>query len=193
MKNLAFFALSLAACCWTGSVVAQTCDADSVQTITAPTTITGNTCPAGVAAGGGAVSAVCSGATPLNGNGAVVYSMTLGATNSVSVSLQSTGTGATSACDPTGNNCPFQPGLFVLSKAPTPTTTCGNETCLVSQQATTQGATVSGTVAANRSAGTYYIVVGDSGSDGLSNTGCGPYSLAVSGTLPVKLQKFSVN
>jgi hypothetical protein len=63
---------------------------------------------------------------------------------------------------------------------------------LVSQQAVTQGATVSGSLAANKAAGTYYIVVGDSGADNISNPGCGPYSLTVSGTLPVKLQKFSV-
>jgi hypothetical protein len=189
MRNVAFFALSLAAFSWAGSVMAQTCAADAVSTISAPGTVTGNTCPGGTPAG--AVSAVCSGATPLNGNGSVVYALQLGATNNVSFSLQSTGSGATSACDPTGNNCPFMPGLYVLNSTPT-ATTCGNQACLVTQQAGTQGATVSGSLTANKTAGTYYIVVGDSGNDNLSNPGCGPYSLTVSGTLPVKLQKFSV-
>jgi hypothetical protein len=192
MKNLAFLALSLTACCWAGSVVAQTCAADAVSTISAPGTITGNTCPGGVAAST-AVPTVCGGGTPLNGAGEVVYALQLGATNSVSFSLQSTGSGATSACDPTTNNCPFEPGLYVLNSTPT-TGTCGNtQACLVSQQAVAQGATVSGSLTANKAAGTYYIVVGDSGADNIANPGCGPYSLVVSGTLPVKLQKFSVN
>lgn len=189
MKKLAFLTLSLAACSWTGSVVAQSCAADSVQTISAATTVTGNTCPGGTAASS-AVSAVCGNSISLNGNGEVVYSMVLAATNSVSVSLTSTGTGATSSCDPTGNNCPFEAGLYVLLPS---AGTCGSQNCLVSQQAGTQGTVVSGTLAANRPAGTYYIVVGDSGADNLSNPGCGPYTLAVTGALPVKLQKFSVN
>ncbi|MHB8679386.1 MAG: hypothetical protein ACYC7G_06595 [Rudaea sp.] len=188
MKNLAFLALSLTACCWAGSVVAQTCSADAVSTFSAPGTVTGNTCPGGAAAST-AVSTVCG--TPLNGAGEVVYALTLGATNSASFSLQSTGSGATSACNPTTNNCPFEPGLFVLNSTPA-TGTCGTQACLVNQQAISQGATVSGSLAANKTAGTYYIVVGDTGSDNLSNPGCGPYSLTVSGTLPVKLQKFSV-
>lgn len=191
MKNLSILTLALAACCWAGSIVAQTCPADSTQTITSSGTITGNTCPGG--SGNTAVANVCSGATPLNGAGAVVYSLQLGATNSVSFSLQSTGTGATSACDPTGNNCPFQAGLYVLNKDGASPATCGNQACLVTQQAIAQGTTVSGSLAANRAAGTYFVVIGDSGNDNLSNPGCGPYSLAVSGTLPVKLQKFSVN
>jgi hypothetical protein len=190
MKNLAFLALSLTACCWAGSAAAQTCAADAVSTISAPGTITGNTCPGGNPAST-AVPTVCSGGTSLNGAGEVVYALQLGATNSVSFSLQSTGSGATSACDPTTNNCPFEPGLYVLNSTPS-TGTCGGQTCLVSQQAVTQGATVSGSLAANKAAGTYYIVVGDSGADNISNPGCGPYSLTVSGTLPVKLQKFSV-
>lgn len=190
MKNIALLALSLAACSWAGSVVAQTCATDAVSTISAAGTVTGNTCPGGNPAG--AVSAVCSGGTPLNGNGSVVYALQLGATNNVSFSLQSTGAGAASSCDATQNNCPFMPGLYVLNSTPT-ATTCGNQACLVTQQAGTQGATVSGSLAANKAAGTYYIVIGDSGNDNLANPGCGPYSLTVSGTLPVKLQKFSVN
>jgi hypothetical protein len=81
--------------------------------------------------------------------------------------------------------------LFVLNSTPA-AGTCGGQACLVTQQSGTQGATVNGSLTANRAAGTYYIVVGDSGADNLSNPGCGPYSLTVSGTLPVKLQKFSV-
>jgi hypothetical protein len=161
-----------------------------VQNITSATTISGNTCPGGNPAST-AVAAVCSGATFLNGAGEVVYQLTLAATNSVSFSLQSTGSGATSACDPTTNNCPFEPGLFVLNSTPA-AGTCGGQTCLLTQQAGTQGATVTGSLTANRPAGNYFIVVGDSGADNISNPGCGPYSLVVSGTLPVKLQKFSV-
>lgn len=190
MKNLAFLAFSLSACCWAGSVVAQTCASDAVSTISAAGTITGNTCLGGNPAST-AVPSVCGGSVPLNGAGEVVYALQLGATNGVSFSLQSTGSGATSGCASSGNNCPFEPGLFVLNSTPS-TGTCGGQTCLVTQQAVTQGATVNGSLAANKAAGTYYIVVGDSGNDNLVNPGCGPYSLVVSGTLPVKLQKFSV-
>lgn len=191
MKNLAFLALSLGACCWAGSVVAQTCATDAVSTISAAGTVNGNTCPAGNPASTD-VGTVCSGGTPLNGAGEVVYALQLGAVNNVSFSLVSTGSGAQSGCDPTGNQCPFEPGLYVLNSTPT-ATTCGNQTCLVNQQAGTQGVTVTGSLAANKAAGTYYIVVGDSGADNIANVGCGPYSLTVSGALPVKLQKFSVN
>jgi hypothetical protein len=190
MKKIAFLALSLSACCWVGSALAQTCAADAVSTISAAGTITGNTCPGGNPAST-AVTFVCSSGTPLNGAGEVVYALQLGATNNVSFSLQSTGTGATSGCAASGNNCPFEPGLFVLNSTPS-TGTCGGQACLVTQQAGAQGATVNGSLAANKAAGTYYIVVGDSGADNTVNPGCGPYSLVVSGTLPVKLQKFSV-
>lgn len=190
MKSVARISFALVACTLAGSVFAQTCPSASSQTITAAGSINGNTCPGGT--GNTSVSAVCSGGTFLNGAGAVVYSLVLGATNSVSFSLQSTGTGATSACDATTNTCPFEEGLYVLNKDGASPATCGNQACLVTQQSGAQGTTVNGSLTANRAAGTYFIVVGDSGADNVNNPGCGPYTLTVSGTLPVKLQKFSV-
>ncbi len=48
------------------------------------------------------------------------------------------------------------------------------------------------TIPNGSAAGTYWIFVGDV-TGGAGDGGCGTYTLNISGTLPVKLQKFSVN
>jgi len=62
------------------------------------------------------------------------------------------------------------------------------------------GGTETITEAANIAAGSYYIIVsstssatGSSASPPAPSNGCGNYSLSVSGTLPVKLNGFSVD
>lgn len=169
MNKFAFYLSLSALVCYAGvASAASTCSSLAASTISAPNTVAGNTCGNNTTT----ISAVCTGLTTLNGAGADVYGLTIGASYSnVQVSVTPTG---------------FDPGLFVM--APTPATACGNQACEINQQAVSATA-VSGTMPTGLAAGTYFIVVADSGSDA---PGCGAYNLQVSGTLPVKLQKFSV-
>ena len=151
------------------------CSGVAVSTITAPTSsnITGNTCNHNNDINSN-IANVCSNNTGLNGAGADVYGITLGANyNNVSITVTPTGWFA---------------GIYLM---PSSINSCGGngQPCKISAQAGDTNA-LTATIPTGLTAGTYYIVVGDAGSDA---TGCGAYNLAVSGTLPVKLQKFSVN
>lgn len=148
-----------------------------------PISTTGNTCS------DTSVVNVCGGTTGLNGSGDQVFTLALGANYSnVQVSVSSTGS-AVPACN-SGTGCAFQPNVFILKGASPDTTTCGNQACKGSGQGAI-GGTATATVTPSSGAGNYFVVVSDTGNAN-DTTGCGPFSLQISGTLPVKLQKFSV-
>lgn len=169
MKNAALSLALLAAATFGGNAMAQSCTSAVAQTITAPTAtaINGNSCQAS-----STLANFCQNTDPMNGAGVAVYALAVGAANTgVSVAV-------TSAA--------FNPYLAVQK----PDTTNG---CTSSDQcvSSTQNVGTSTITLPNASpAGTYYIVVGDTDTD---SPGCGAFGLTVAGTLPVKLQDFSVN
>lgn len=149
------------------------CSALAISTISSTPSgnISGNNCNNNTG-----ISAVCTGLTSLNGAGADIYGLTIG-TNYSNVQI--------TVSPP---NADWNPGIYLM---PSSANACGGtgQPCKVSTQSVTATST-SGTLPTGLTAGTYYIVVADAGSD---SPGCGAYNLSVSGTLPVKLQKFSVN
>lgn len=169
MKNTALSFAVLAAATFAGNAVAQSCTSAVSQTITAPTAsaINGNSCQ-----GSSTLANFCQNADPMNGAGVAVYALAVGAANTgVSVSV----TSAT-----------FHPYLAV--QKPDSTNGCTSSDQCVSSTQNVGTSTIN--LPNGSAAGTYYIVVGDTDTD---TPGCGAFGLTVSGTLPVKLQNFSVN
>jgi hypothetical protein len=119
----------------------------------------------------------------LNGAGEAIYGVTLGASYS-GVSITVTPTGTALPCS--GTSCGFFPGIYLMDV--TNGNSCGSQACTNTAQTTSVTAATLN-IPPGFAAGTYYFFVADTGSDA---PGCGPYSLSISGTLPVKLQKFSV-
>ncbi len=180
MKKLAFGLSILCLVGYAGFAAAANpaCSAVAISTITAPTTsnITGNTCGNNVTAASN-IANVCSNLTGLDGVGADVYGLTIGASYSnVTISV-------------TPPNSDWFPAIFVM---PSSANGCGGtgQACKVSAQASS-AVEIQGTLPTGLAAGTYYIVVSDTNGSG-ADAGCGAYNMAVSGSLPVKLQKFSV-
>jgi len=66
--------------------------------------------------------------------------------------------------------------------------TCADNGACPVENTTGTGTVVSPTVS-GQAAGTYFIIVTDSSATGAQ---CGPYDLSFAGTLPVKLENFSV-
>lgn len=109
--------------------------------------------------------------------GIAILGLTLGASNSgVTISV------------PAGTA--FIPEVLV--GGPTASCTDGASYVADSTASTVGGASGNVVIPNGSPAGTYYIFVGDV-SGGTGDAGCGTYTLNISGTLPVKLQKFSVN
>lgn len=160
---------------------AVTCSSISIATASStPFSVTGNTC---TDANNAAVTTGCQGGATFNGAGEAVYGLTLGASYSgVSISVNPTGT----ALPCSGTGCGFFPGIYLMDV--TNANSCGSQACTNTTQTTSVTAATLN-VPSGFAAGTYYFFVGDTGGDA---PGCGPYSLSIAGTLPVKLQKFSV-
>lgn len=168
MKNPAVKLLPLIlVALYAGNAAAQSCTAAAVALTAAGAS--GNSCQAS-----STLANFCSNTDALNGAGVAVYSLNVGASNSgLSVSV------TTSA---------FHPYLAVQN--PNASGCSSSFTCIgPSTQLATTG-TATQTFANPAAAGTYYVVVGDTDTD---SPGCGAFTIAVAGTLPVKLQKFSVN
>lgn len=180
--SVASLALALAGVCCSSSTFAAVpaCSALALGTASStPFSVTGNTC---TDANNTAVATACQNQT-LNGAGEAVYGVTLGASYSgVSISVNPTGT----ALPCSGTGCGFFPGIYLMDV--TNGSSCGSQGCTNTTQ-TTSVTTATLNIPAGFAAGTYYFFVADTGSDA---PGCGPYTLSVNGTLPVKLQKFSV-
>ena len=113
-------------------------------------------------------TAICSNSDSLLSGGMDIYSFQLGASyNNVVFSLQSAA---------------FTPELAVIG-AP-----CSSGTACIIDNTIAATGTVTGTLPSGLAAGTYYVFVAN-----VADAACGAYNLSFTGTLPVKLQKFSVN
>lgn len=169
--------------CWgNANAAVPACSALALGTANStPFSVNGNTC---TDANNGAVATACQNQT-LNGAGAAVYGVTFGGShNNVNISVQPTGT----ALPCSGSSCGFFPGIYLMDI--TNGNSCGSQACTNTAQTTSVTTSSLSVPNSFGAAGTFYFFVADTGSD---SPGCGPYTLSVSGTLPVKLQKFSVN
>ena len=161
------FAAAIALCLGMGQAFAQTCGS--------PTTLTA----AGVSGVDGCapsstVSVVCSFIN--NPSPDTIFSFTVAAGfTATQISLTTT----------TGTYTP----QMILQQ------TCGStDECLTTANAAAAGGSATLLFSASNpavTAGTYFLIV--NGSSQASATDCGTFSLAVNGTLPVQLQKFSVD
>lgn len=175
-------ALSLTLLCSSSFAVEPTCAAPGTITVP-PFTATGNTC-----ASDSNLTSLCKGGQGVLGPQSV-YKMVVNAGNSLTVAV----TGTT----------PFDPALFVEGPdaAPSQTNCESGDACDVFGSNDATGAGGTETLAPGAvGAGTYYVIVsstqaatGSSASPPAASAGCGAYSLNVTGTLPVKLQGFSVD
>jgi hypothetical protein len=110
---------------------------------------------------------ICANSETLGGGGMDIYSFDLGAGYSgVSVTISTTA---------------FTPELGVIAA------TCSSSTTCVVDQTVAAAGDVSGTLPTGLTAGTYYIFVAN-----VTDAACGAYNVSLAGTLPVKLQNFSV-
>jgi len=146
-------------------VGAATCNS-TLGPITAAGTFAGNSC--GNNSNYNGSSALCGGVS-FSTTGTDVWQVTLGASQNFTFSV---------------NSSAFTPDIALLKGSCADNATCVNSTDYSSGGATATSGTVSG-----QTAGTYYLVITDSTATGAQ---CGAYNLTIAGTLPVKLQKFSV-
>ena len=144
---------------------AATCNA-TLGPITAAGTFPGSDCGANPNFNG--AQTLCGGVS-YSTTGTDVWAVQLGAAQNFTFSV-------TSAA--------FVPDIALLSGACADNSACVNNTDYGGSGPTATSATVSG-----NAAGTYYLVITDSSATGAQ---CGAYNLTVTGTLPVKLQDFSV-
>jgi len=110
---------------------------------------------------------------PTSSTGTDAWAIQLGANQNFTFTVTSPGTAGGTA---------FTPDIGLLSTA------CADNSPCVNENTNGTGTVTSGTIS-GQAAGTYYIIVTDSG--GVA-PGCGPYDLSFTGTLPVKLETFSV-
>ncbi len=158
------FAAAIALCLGVGQAFAQTCTSPAPLALTAAGVSNVDGCAAT-----NTVSLVCS--FNNNPNPDTVFSFTLGAGfTATQISLTTT----------TGTYTP----QMILQQA------CGSaDDCTVTGNAASAGGGTS--VSLTGLSGALFLVV--DGSSTSSATDCGTFSLAVNGTLPVQLQKFSVD
>jgi hypothetical protein len=142
---------------------AQACGAAQGTLSASP--FTGNNCNNQLAMG-----AMCSNGDTLGGGGMDVIDLNLGANTAMTFTLTSTASA-------------FTPNLAVLGSP------CSSNTaCLIDNAAASAAGSATGNLPANTGPGSFFIFVANT-----ADAACGAYSLAFTGTLPVKLQDFSVN
>jgi hypothetical protein len=112
-------------------------------------------------------SAICSNTEGLGGGGMDVIQFDLAATNNVQVTLQSAA---------------FTPELGVIGSPCSSSTTC-----IIDQTIAAPGTVGPVQVPQNSPAGSYFIFVTN-----VADAACGAYNVSLTGTLPVKLENFSV-
>jgi hypothetical protein len=112
---------------------------------------------------------ICANSETLGGGGMDVIQLDLGAGHTgVSLTLSSAA---------------FTPELGVIA------TTCSSSTtCIIDETRADPGSIGPFSLADNLAAGSYYIFVAN-----VTDAACGAYTLSVAGTLPVKLENFSVD
>ena len=154
-----------------GASIATAATCNGTQgTISAPGTVAGNSCGNNANFNGGTF---CNGVSFSN-TGTDAWQIGLAANQSFTMAGASPGAAAGQA---------FAINLGLIS------TNCADNAACVTDVTNDNGAVTSGTISGNP-AGTYFIIVTDS--TGLG-TGCGTYDLTIAGTLPVKLENFSVD
>jgi hypothetical protein len=147
------------------------------QSCSTPTALLSNATVAGTTCGGDqSFTDICGGATltgPSN-----VYTWTVGAGGTVSGSVTVT---------PTGAGATFDPGIAITSG-----TTCSGSlgNCTGSADNAASGGAETIALSSASTAGTYYLIISSFSTTAANQ--CGPYNLQA-GTLPVKLQSFSIN
>jgi hypothetical protein len=169
MTKATFSAIALAvSSIVSGSVFAQ-CTNDA--TINAsPGNFTGNTCGKNLA-----LTSFCTGGDIPNGAGTSIVQVNVGNGANLSFTVVSTTSG-------------FNPELGFISGSCSSLMTCAiDDTKAINEP----GSLTVGpdSPSPQPSAGTSYVIISDLNTE---NPGCGAWNLAVTGTLPVKLQEFSV-
>lgn len=114
------------------------------------------------------------GGTQMSSSGTDVWAIQLGASQNFTFKVDST---------------VFAPDVALWSGSCADNASCVNGTDYLAPGNTSPWTITTGAFTGNP-AGTYYIVITNSAGTG---TTCGAYNLTVNATLPVKLQKFSVN
>lgn len=158
------------ALCFAGSSFAQTCPAPGV--LASGGTATGNTC-----GGDSSVTGFCGGATPKGPTAAYAFSYNGTATATITV---------------TPTNATFDAAIGVVSGGTNCNTSLtGN--CNDEEDNLQGGGAESTSIApaSENAAGTYYLLITNL-SGGAATVTCGPYTVQA-GTLPVKLQSFTVS
>lgn len=170
--NKTVLAIALFSLCGLGSLNANAsvCAANaspalSGANVTAPTVFNGDTCAAT-----DQIVNTCGDATAVGNAKDTIYSVTLGATNSATFSVNGTG---------------FNPYIALMSGA-----ACNSlDGCGSMENAGSAGADIQIGPTGNLPAGQYWLVITDPG----NAAGCGTFALTASPTLPVQLQSFSIN
>jgi len=170
---------------FTGNAFAASQCATIDTSVSAAGTFPGNTCPGGKPALNTGLTPFCGGDSTPNGNGAYIFQINVGGSNSgLGFKVVSTTQGfnpemafMASPCDadPNGGACSIDDtnGTQTVPAA-------GTGSLASDKNFDSPGAV---------SAGTYFLIVTDLASD---NPGCGAFNMTMVGTLPVKLQNFSV-
>jgi len=164
-----------------GSLMAQTCTAVTPDLVSNTSTVTGNSCASPTGTGDTSISTLCNGTN--NTGPVVVYTWQHGTTaGTASGNLTVT---------PTGASPTYNPALAIASGADC--TTALNASFCDAGVNDSAGAGAAESIALtglNGSNTRYFLFVFSLSS--VANQKCGAYSVAV-GTLPVKLQSFSIN
>lgn len=158
----------VAGCLMAGSAFAQ-CVNDTTLT-TSPSNFSGNTCGKNLA-----LTSFCSGGNVPNGAGTSIVQLNVGNGANIQLTVVSSTSG-------------FNPELAFISGSCSSLTACTvDDTKPVAEP----GSLTVGpdSPVPQPSAGTSFIIISDLNAEA---PGCGDYNIAVTGTLPVKLQDFSV-
>lgn len=161
------------------SLMAQTCTAVTPDLVSNTNTVTGNSCAAPTGTGDTSIGGLCNGTT--NTGPVVVYTWNHGS-GAVSGNITLT---------PTGTTPTYRPTLAIADGADCTTALNQNFCDAGVNDSPGAGQAVSIPLTSLTTANTRYFLFVFSLS-AVVNQRCGAYSLNV-GTLPVKLQKFSVN
>jgi hypothetical protein len=186
MKNRKPMLSLLAAACILGigsSAYAATCN-NTQGSISAPpatpVSLSGNSCTHNLNYSGS--SALCGG-TSFSTTGTDVYQLTIPNSGGFSATVTSPGTGGTTN---------FVPDIAIVSVSCADNATCVNNGGLDQEGPSANPSSATATLADNTGqtgGSTFFLIITDSTAAGNQ---CGNYDLSFAGTLPVKLQDFSV-
>lgn len=167
MKKIISVAAAVAFVCGFAQVAsAQSCTGFSGTISGAQGSTSGNSCQAG----GSTLAAACGNTETLNGAGVAIYQVTVGATNSYTLSV---------------NSSAFVPWFGFIKNTCSSNTQCLDDVT----RSGTGSITTPAHTDADTAGGTYYLIVGDVDVD---SPGCGDFTVNWGANLPVSLQSFDV-